>query len=283
MKGVSALPVAELVKDAFAMRALSAVVLALPVLAAIYFGWPYFSLLTAAAALILAWEWTRVCGGRTGRKLAILGALLLAAVLAADLEMPIMALAILGLGFAKLLIIPPHEGEPASPQDRLWFASGILYVGLPCVALIWLRGDAEAGRETLIWLFVVVWAADSGAYALGRLIGGPRLAPAISPNKTWAGLIGGVACAGAAGGALATLFGRTDLVSLTLLGAAIGAVAEAGDLTESWIKRHFDVKDVSNIIPGHGGLMDRVDGLMVAAVAMALLGLIGKESVLAWF
>ncbi len=265
------------------MRSLSAVVLALPVLAAIYFGWPYFPLLTAAAALILAWEWTRVCGATAGAKLVILGAMLLAAVLAAALGSPGIALAVLGTGFALLWALPRLEGEPASRHGRLWFASGILYVGIPCVALIWLRGDAEAGRETLIWLFVVVWAADSGAYAMGRLIGGPRLAPAISPNKTWAGLIGGVACAGAAGAALAALFGRTGVVPLSLLGAAIGAVAEGGDLTESWIKRHFDVKDVSNIIPGHGGLMDRVDGLLVAAAAMALLSLIGKESVLSWF
>ena len=272
-----------MVKDAFAVRALSAVVLAVPVMAAVYFGWPYFQLLTAAAALILAWEWTRVCGATAGNKLAILGALLLAVVMTAALAQPGMALVVLGLGFALLWALPRFEEEPASAQDRLWFASGILYVGIPCVALIWLRGDGEAGRQTLIWLFAVVWAADSGAYAMGRLIGGPLLAPAISPNKTWSGLIGGVACAGAAGAALAALFGRTGVVPLSLLGAAIGAVAEAGDLTESWIKRHFHVKDASNIIPGHGGLMDRVDGLLAAAAVMALLELIGKESVLAWF
>lgn len=283
MKDVSALPVAELVKDGLVVRALSAVVLAVPVLAAVYFGWPYFPLLTAAAALILAWEWTRVCGGRAGAKLVILGALLLAAVLAAALAAPGIALAVLGMGFALLWSLPRLEGEPASPHGRLWFASGSLYVGIPCVALIWLHGDAEAGRQTLFWLFAVVWAADSGAYAMGRLIGGPRLAPAISPNKTWAGFIGGVACAGAAGAALAALFGRTGLLPLTLVGAAIGAVAQAGDLIESWIKRHFQVKDASHIIPGHGGLMDRADGLLAAAAAMALLELIGKESVLAWF
>jgi phosphatidate cytidylyltransferase len=272
-----------MLKDALAVRALSAVVLALPVLAAVYYGWPYFMLLTAAAALILAWEWTRVCGGAAVTKLIILGAFLLAGVMTAAWDRPGIALAILGLGFALLWVLPPAEGEPASPRGRLWLASGALYVGLPCVALIWLRGDSEAGRQTLIWLFAVVWAADSGAYALGRMIGGPLLAPMISPKKTWSGLIGGVACAGAAGAALAALFGKTGLVPLTLAGAAIGAVAEGGDLIESWIKRHFQVKDASNIIPGHGGLMDRVDGLLVAAVAMALLELIGKESVLTWF
>ena len=265
------------------MRALSALVLALPVLAAVYFGWPYFMLLTAAAALILAWEWARVCGAGSGTKLAILGAFLLAAVLTAAWDRPGVALAVLALGFALLWALPRNEGEVASPRDRLWLASGALYVGLPCVALIWLRGDDEAGRQTLIWLLAVVWAADSGAYAMGRLIGGPLLAPVISPKKTWSGLIGGVACAGATGAALAALFGRTGLVPLTLLGAVIGAVAEGGDLIESWIKRHFQVKDASNIIPGHGGLLDRVDGLLVAAAVMALLELIGKESVLTWF
>ncbi len=283
MKDVSALPVAELNPDGLAVRVFSAVILAAPVLAAIYFGWPYFPLLTAAAALILVWEWTRVCGGRSGAKVMIMGALLLAAIMAAALGAPGIAFAVLGIGFALLWALPPVEGEPASPHSRLWFSSGTLYVGIPCVALIWLRGDGEAGRETLFWLFAVVWAADSGAYAMGRLIGGPRLAPAISPNKTWAGFIGGAACAGAAGTALAALFGRTELVPLALVGAAIGAVAEAGDLTESWIKRHFHVKDASNIIPGHGGLMDRVDGLLAAAAVVALLGLIGKESVLTWF
>ena len=272
-----------MVKDAFAVRALSAVVLAVPVLAAVYYGWPYFQLLIAAAALILAWEWTRVCGVTAGIKLAILGALLLAVVMTAALARPGLALAVLGLGFALLWALPRLEGEPASAHGRLWFASGALYAGIPCVALIWLRGDGDAGRETLIWLLAVVWAADSGAYAMGRLIGGPLLAPAISPKKTWSGLIGGVTCAGAAGAALAALFAKTGLVPLSLLGAAIGAVAEAGDLTESWIKRHFHVKDASNIIPGHGGLMDRVDGLLAAAMAMALLELIGKESVLTWF
>ena len=272
-----------MVLDALAVRALSAVILALPVLAAVYFGWPYFMLLTAAAALILAWEWTRVCGTTAGTKMAILGAVLLAAVMTAAWDQPGLALAVLGLGFALLWALPGIEGEPASPHGSLWLASGALYVGIPCVALIWLRGDAEAGRQTLIWLFAVVWAADCGAYAMGRIFGGPLLAPVISPKKTWTGLIGGIACAGAAGAALAALFDRTGLVPLTLAGAAIGAVAEGGDLIESWIKRHFHVKDASNIIPGHGGLMDRVDGLLVAAAAMALLELIGKESILTWF
>ena len=283
MKDVSALPVAELKPDGLAVRVLSAMALAAPVLAAVYFGWPFFPLLTAAAALILAWEWSRVCGGRSGAKVVIMGALLLAAAMAAALGAPAIAFAVLGMGFALLWALPPVEGEPISPHARLWFSGGTLYIGIPCVALIWLRGDGDAGRETLFWLFAVVWAADSGAYAMGRMIGGPRLAPAISPNKTWAGFIGGAACAGAAGAALAALYGRTELVPLALVGAAIGAVAEAGDLTESWIKRHFHVKDASNIIPGHGGLMDRVDGLLAAAAVVALLGLIGKESVLAWF
>ena len=125
-----------------------------------------------------------------------------------------------------------------------------------------------------------VWAADGGASGFGGLFGGPERAPAIGPNKPWAGLLGGIACAGAAGAATAAVLGNNGVAQPAALGAVMGTVAQGGDLAESWIKRRFGVKDTGAIIPGHGGLLDRVDGLMAAAVVTALVGLLGHCRVL---
>lgn len=169
----------------------------------------------------------------------------------------------------------------------LWWGLGILYVALPCFALVWLRTDVQMGRETLMWLFAVVWSADTGAYLAGRAIGGPKMAPKISPNKTWAGLIGGVLSAGIVGAAVAAAFAGEDGLTRPLaaagLSAAIGFVAEMGDLLESWLKRRLAVKDSGRLIPGHGGLFDRVDGLLAAAIASALIQWAGAGSMLTWF
>ncbi len=210
-------------------RIISAVVAALVALAAVYFGSPFFEILVAFAALILASEWNRLCKGRIA-----------------------------------------------------WLVAGLFYIAVPCWALLDLRADSAHGREMLLWLFAVVWAADTGAYAFGRLIGGARLAPVISPNKTWSGLVGGIGMAGAAGGVTALILGSSGLFTLAGWSAAIGAVAQAGDLVESWVKRHFGVKDTGAILPGHGGLFDRVDGLLAAAVAVALIEASTKSSILTW-
>ncbi|MFQ5764869.1 MAG: phosphatidate cytidylyltransferase [Rhodospirillales bacterium] len=215
--------------DGLAARVGSAVVLVPVVLAAVHLGTPVFDGLVGIAALVLAWEWNRLCGGRLG-----------------------------------------------------WLAVGFLAIALPCVSLLYLRGDPAAGAETLFWLLAVVWSADTGAFAFGRLIGGPRLAPVISPNKTWSGLIGGIASAGAMGGATALVLGLDGVMALAGWSAAIGAISQGGDLTESWVKRHFGVKDTGNIVPGHGGLLDRVDGLLAAAIAVAVVTAAGKGSILTW-
>lgn len=214
------------------LRTVSALVLAPPVLAAVHFGWPFFEILIALGALVLAWEWWRICA-------------------------------------------------PA-PSRVSWLAAGLLYIVPPCLALLWLRSDPALGRETLFWLLALVWATDIGAYASGRLIGGPRLAPAISPKKTWAGLIGGACCAGATGAAAAALLGKGALLPLAALSAILAVVSQGGDLLESWVKRRFDTKDSSNLIPGHGGLLDRVDGLLAAAAAVALIDLVAGGKVLEW-
>ncbi len=277
-------PVAEPAKGMLTARVLSALVLALPVLAAVYFGTPWWETLIAIAGLVLAWEWTRLCGGDMFDG-AILAVATLAAVVAATLSAIAVALVLLGFGCIVLLVARRglKDASDTRPRSRSpWLAAGALYIGLPCVALIWLRNDPSFGRNVVFWLLAIVWAADCGAYLFGKVIGGPRLAPTISPTKTWAGFIGGVACAGATGAATAVLLEEEGIVPLTALSAFLGAVGQGGDLTESWIKRRVGVKDSSNLIPGHGGLFDRVDALLAATLIFALIGVLGRGGVISW-
>lgn len=183
---------------------------------------------------------------------------------------------------AFMALILAMEWNRLCSGRSLWMAAGLVYILIPCWALLHIRTNHPIGQETLFWLLAVVWSADTGAYAFGRLIGGAKLAPVISPNKTWAGLLGGIGVSGIAGGATALILGFESIILLAGLSAAIGAVSQAGDLAESWVKRHFGVKDTGTILPGHGGLFDRVDGLLVAAVAVAVLETVGKGKILTW-
>src|SRR5947207_538609 len=166
-------------------RLLSAFVLAPVPIAAIWFGWPWLPLLITAAAAVLAWEWSRLCrGGRIGISGAVLIAAVVAGVAAAGLAGLAAGVAVVLVGGALVWEVARYcrDAEPA------WIAFGGLWVALPCVLLLWLADDQSAGRATLLWMFAVVWATDIGAYAVGRRLGGPRLAPRWSPGKTWAGL-----------------------------------------------------------------------------------------------
>jgi phosphatidate cytidylyltransferase len=161
-----------------------------------------------------------------------------------------------------------------------WMIAGVIYIGLPVAAILWLRAQ---DRETALWLLLVVWAVDIGAFAVGSAIRGPRLAPRISPNKTWSGLVGGIVAAAAVGWGLALGFVLpVNPAVLAGLSALLALVAQAGDLLESGIKRHFSVKDTSALIPGHGGLLDRIDGVMTAAPAAAAFCLIGGGGITQW-
>ncbi len=164
----------------------------------------------------------------------------------------------------------------------LWLAAGAVYIAVPCIAIIWLRSDAAVGRQAIFWLFAVVWATDIGAYFAGRGIGGPKLAPRISPGKTWAGLLGGMVCAALVGAVTALLLDLSHTAQLIVISALLAVVAQAGDLLESMVKRRFGVKDSGHLIPGHGGVLDRLDGLLTAAPAVAALTLVAGEGVLAW-
>jgi phosphatidate cytidylyltransferase len=176
------------------------------------------------------------------------------------------ALALLGLAAAGLAA---SDGLARAGRGR-WQGLGVLYVGLPCIAIIWVRAQHEAGLATLLWLLALVSAVDTGAFAAGRLIGGPRLAPRISPKKTWAGLGGGVISAMLIGWIAAFWLGQPRWLPLILVSGVLAVVEQAGDLAESAFKRRFGVKDSSQLIPGHGGVLDRVDGLLAVSLAVGV-------------
>jgi phosphatidate cytidylyltransferase len=257
---------------ALRVRVLSSVVLALPALAAVYVGGLLFDLLLGLIVLVMAFEWDRLCAGPRDPGIRVndpatwaLAAAILAVVVAAVLQAPALALWLTLAGFAAVFLI----ARGIDRRAPLLQALGALYIGIPFVALVWLRADPAAGAVTVFWLLGVVWATDTGALFAGRSIGGPKLAPVISPNKTWAGLAGGMIAAAAVGAGFALWLGGPVALA-ALVSAGLAVVAQAGDLAESLIKRHFGVKDSGKLIPGHGGIFDRVDGLLAVAPVWAL-------------
>ncbi len=251
------------------VRTLSGLALGLPVLALTALGAPFFDVLVALCTVVLAWEWARLCGGRGRPEVAAL---------AVAVSVPVLSVGLAGAHLALLLLVPGLVLVGAVAVWRLprgmvpWQLLGVLYIAVPAVALVWLRAVPDLGLALLLWLLAVVWSTDVGAYVVGRLLGGPRLAPRISPNKTWAGLLGGLGSAVAAGTVAALLVGPVPLVPWVPAAAvAVSLATQIGDLLESGIKRRFGVKDSSQLIPGHGGLLDRVDGLLAAATVMGPL------------
>jgi phosphatidate cytidylyltransferase len=276
-------------------RILSAAVLLPLVVAAIYLGHPYFTVLIALFAGAAAWEWARIVANRKvpGEVVPVPGppvarwgsqaffgiAVAALAVLAAgsdgNLNQALLAIAIGGIAMIVVAVL----------RDRAraaWNLVGIFYVTVPAMGLVLIRTDPDWGRATLVWIIALVVAADVGGYLFGRTIGGPKLAPRISPNKTWSGLGGAVAGAALAGLCTAFILNHTNVWMLTLISAVLGLLEQGGDLVESAFKRHFGVKDTSQIIPGHGGVLDRVDGLLAVAVAVLVINLWAGGSVLAW-
>ena len=179
----------------------------------------------------------------------------------------------------------PHTGGGrfVGPLSVLITPAGFLYIAVAVAALLWLRADPLVGRANVLVLLLLVWSSDVGAYAAGRSVGGPRLAPSISPGKTVSGAVGGLLAAVAVGvGATLTVSQTPRLLQAGLLAAGLGVVAQAGDLLESWVKRRLGVKDSGTLIPGHGGLFDRLDALLAAAPAAALLALWAGRGVGWW-
>lgn len=190
--------------------------------------------------------------------------------------MVLSALALGGVFFIGLVMLAAlqmiREWDRLTLNENIvWRLTGLLYVAVPCACLVWLR-NKEEGAFLVLAVLLIIWATDIGAYFAGRGIGGPKLAPAISPNKTWAGLGGGMVAA-AITAAITTSFSPfpTALGSALLIGALLAVLGQGGDLFESWLKRRAGVKDSGNIIPGHGGLLDRVDGLVLSVPVFAWL------------
>ncbi len=250
------------------LRIVSAVVMAAIALALTWLGGLPFRVLAVLAGLAIYLEWAQLSGVSARRPYwtVCLAALAVPLLLIVFGTTPPVTLAAVGLAFVIVLAAGGFAG-----QSR-WGAFGLLYAALPPFAMAGIRGDTWAGFVAIIFLFAVVWATDIFAYFIGRAIGGPKLAPAISPGKTWSGAIGGAVCGILAGVAVASAFRLDSIVALAIISLVLSVVSQVGDLFESWIKRRFGAKDSSSFIPGHGGLMDRLDGLVAAALALYVIG-----------
>ena len=251
-----------------ALRICSALVLVPLALGAAYLGgWP-FAVLWGLAAMVVLWEWNSLVAGSDQRIVLTTGgaslALAIALVLTGHLLAAVIVLAISTLGVASL----------APAKRRTWIAAGVPYAGALGVAPIVLRSDNGEGFLAVIFLFAVVWTTDIAAYFAGRAIGGPKLMPRVSPNKTWSGAIGGTLAAVVVALALAKVTALTGLFAIAMLAVILSICAQGGDLFESFLKRRFGAKDSGHLIPGHGGLMDRLDGFVTASVVAALIGLL---------
>jgi len=265
--------------DGLALRLISAAVLAPLAIAATWAGSPYFPVLVVLLAIIMGWEWARLT---QGAKLSAPGFLVMASeaigVTTAAAGRWHGALGVLGLGALAVTLLSAGK----SRVQAAWTGLGLLGIGLPCVAVLWLAADPVFGRATLLWLFALVWGTDSAAFLVGRSLGGPLLAPRWSPKKTWSGALGGLAAAGAIGVATEWLLGISLISPVFWASLGLSAVAQAGDLVESAAKRRFGAKDSSSLIPGHGGFLDRLDAMLAVVLVAAGLSLIGGETPLRW-
>jgi phosphatidate cytidylyltransferase len=250
-------------------RLISAVVMVALALGAVFRGGEPFNLFWLAAALAVFWEWQRLIRAPHAvlRFLAGAIALVLTAMLARQMALDL-AFVVCLLGCAALAAL-------AGQGRRLWAAGGLVYAAALVVPVILLRLSLFDGIESILFLFAVVWGTDIFAYFGGRLIGGPKLWPRVSPSKTWSGFLCGVGTGAVLGVVTAGHLLDLDVRGMALLfpvAIATGAISQAGDLFESSVKRRFGAKDSSHLIPGHGGFMDRLDGFIFAAAFVAIIG-----------
>ncbi|UDL90329.1 phosphatidate cytidylyltransferase [Mesorhizobium sp. PAMC28654] len=256
------------------LRVLSAIVLAILALGLTWFGGLPFRLLSAAMSAVIFHEWTRMSRPEGAAGLGFLPEALLLIFICA---------LIAGLQASLMLSLVAVLFAITAVAARLrnvgqWDASGLAYAAISGLSLSLMRDNDHSGLVAILFLFAVVWATDIFAYFVGRAVGGPKLAPSISPGKTRSGALGGAFGGVVAGLALAAAAGAGNLALLGLVALVLSIVAQAGDLFESWVKRRHGRKDSGTLIPGHGGVMDRVDGLVAAAFALYLIGWISATA-----
>ncbi|WP_113076273.1 MULTISPECIES: phosphatidate cytidylyltransferase [Agrobacterium tumefaciens complex] len=252
------------------LRIVSAIVMAAVILAATWYGGILFRIVAGLLAILIYYEWSTITRLSETNPTGNAWGWFAVAVIAGNtifgessLDLPLLS------GFTlTAALFPVLRGR------NWWLVGGIFYAGLSGISLAAIRGDELTGFVSILFIFAVVWSTDILAYFVGRAIGGPKLAPSISPGKTWSGAIGGAVAAVIGGGAVSMAYhGR---ISLLVLGLAfiLSVFSQIGDLFESFVKRRFQVKDSSHLIPGHGGFMDRVDGLVFACFTVFLIAFV---------
>lgn len=260
-------------------RLVSAIVLAAVGFTMIVFGVGTTEILVGIGCGIMGWEWRRISGSGRRNIFADATAVACAALPALFVyvySLPIgLGLAIVGTGVVGLL----------ADSKTLFYRRtlpGLLVISIAGAFFVWLRQDSDHGLEIALWLPLTVIATDVGAYFAGKSFGGPKLAPKLSPNKTISGAIGGQVAGVAMGIAIALVSGAGSIVIIALMSWVTAMVSQVGDLTESWAKRVYGVKDTSSLIPGHGGLLDRFDGLLAATLFIGVVTLIAGSTIFAW-
>ena len=256
------------------LRVISAIVLAVIALGLTWLGGLPFRLLSAAISAVIFYEWTRMSRPAEVTGLGFLPEVLLLGFIGALIAgLP----ASLMLSLVAILVAVTAIAAQARKTGQ-WDASGLAYAAISGLSLALLRDNDHSGLIAILFLFAVVWATDIFAYFVGRAVGGPKLAPSISPGKTRSGALGGAVGGVVAGLVLAAVAGAGNLALLGLVALVLSIVAQAGDLFESWVKRRHGRKDSGALIPGHGGVMDRVDGLVAAAFALYVIGWISATA-----
>ena len=259
-------------------RAASGAVLVAAAVVTTWVGGALFVLTWLAAAIAVNWEWQALTGGSHRRSRIVTGTVAMIALaivtarpastmpafMSGDDTVLIASMLGMACGLSALL---------AGGGGRVWAAGGVLYAGLLFLAVVALRFSTPFGARAIVWLFATVWSTDIFAYLGGRLIGGPKLWPRVSPSKTWAGTVTGVAVGTLAGSLVATGGLASSPTAIAVLTFVAALLSQVGDAFESSVKRRFGVKDSGCLIPGHGGVMDRLDGFIAAAVFALMVGL----------
>jgi phosphatidate cytidylyltransferase len=247
-------------------RMLSAAILAPVAVVTTYFGgWP-FAIFWSIAAVVTVWEWMTLVAAASTAATAIAGITVVACVLSMLSGRPLLVLGVAAAGtIGATLAVPPDR--------RRWVASGVIYAALMALGPLVIRGQSSLGMAAIFLLFAVVWTTDVLGYFAGRAFGGPKLAPSVSPAKTWSGAIAGVIGAALVVGLGAFLLSGGGVPALVIVAIALSIAGQLGDLLESALKRRFGAKDASRLIPGHGGVMDRLDGFWAATLCAVLIGL----------